>query len=221
MKCSLFIAGLLTTASQAVITTLTPGTISGLNTATASYSDLNVTLTPFIGSTPATFNANATRLGVDDQVGTNANAFNDIDIDPSNGNEEKLRFAFSPTVGLSSIAYDFSRSDGPGANDGVIITGFTADPGITFSISNASLFAVYSAGSVRINIPGSLFNGTETFINFDPNASRGQTLNMTVTDSTQAGAQLAIRSIAYDVVPEPTISLLGGLGFLALFRRRR
>ncbi|MDQ8191562.1 PEP-CTERM sorting domain-containing protein [Roseibacillus persicicus] len=203
----------------AVVTLSTPDINGGVST-TSSFSDGNLTLTPLQGTSAATFNAHGIRLGIDD-FGTNANSFNDPDTDPNNGNEEKLQFDFAPTVGLSSISYDFSRADGTGANDGVIISGFTADPGVTFSISNANLFAVYNAGSVRLNLPGSLFDGTETFINFDPAASAGQTLLLSVTDTTQAGAQLAIRSISYDTIPEPSSTALLALGGLALLRRRR
>lgn len=234
MKNTCIALGLTAIAAPAAVTSLTPADINGGDTNTASYSDGNVTLTPFIGSTQATFNANAVRLGIDDQTGTgtNVNAFNDPDLDTNNGNEEKLEFDFSMTVGLSQISYDFSRADGPGtgfSNDGVIISGFTADPTITFSAAITNLFYAWDSGSgsVRINIPAGAFNGNDISINFDPDASRGQTLLMSVTDGTQGptqaqtGGQLAIVGIAYDVVPEPSISLLGGLGLLGLLRRRR
>ncbi|GAA5477126.1 hypothetical protein [Haloferula helveola] len=208
--------------ASGAVTTLSPATISS-DTNTTSFSDGNVTLTPFVGGTPGTFNAPSgaePRLGMD-EPGTNFNAFNDPDTNPNNGNEERLVFAFAPTVGLSQITYDFSRADGPGPDDGVIISGFTSDPGVTFSITNVNLFAVYNAGTVRLNIPGGLFSGTDVAINFDPDASRGQTLDLRVTDTTQAGAQFAIRSISYDAVPEPGMTLLGVFGLLGLLRRRR
>ena len=217
MKLPLLLLGLMATASQGA-TTLTAAIINGGDTNRTSFTDGNVTLTPFLGAVAATFNTNTARLGMD-EVGSNAAAFNDPDVNPNNGNEEKLQYAFAPTIGLSQIAYDFSRADGPGANDGVIITGFISDPGVTFSVTNANLFAVYDAGTLRLNIPGVLFSGTETFINFDPNASLGQTLMMSVTDTTQAGAQFAIRSISY--VPEPSVAILGSIGLLGLLRRRR
>lgn len=222
MKNTCIALGFTAIAAQAAVVNLTPADINGGDTNTASYSDGNVTLTPLIGTTPATFNDNAVRLGIDG-TGTNVNAFNDPDTDPNNGNEERLEFDFSLTVGLSSIVYDFSRADGPGSDDGVIISGFTSDPTITFSPAVTNLSYVWNAlsGSVRINVPGSGFSGTDIAINFDPNASLGQTLLMTVTDTTQAGAQLAVTGISYDVVPEPSIALLGGLGLLGLIRRRR
>lgn len=230
--------------SYGTVTLLTPTDINQGDTNTASYSDANVTLTPLIGTTASTFNANATRLGIDGQ-GTNNNAFNDPDLDANNGNEERLRFDFSPTVGLSQISFDFSRADGPGtgfSDDGVIITGFVADPSITFvSLESPAatipdtLFYAYDAvsGSVRINISASdsggnpVFNGNDIGINFDPNASLGQTLLLSATDTNQAanqaqtGGQIAITGISYEVVPEPSAALLGALGLLGLLRRRR
>lgn len=195
------------TPSYAVVINLTPTDIHGDDTNTASFTDGEITLTPFIGATQDTFNGNAVRLGLDD-AGTNNNAFNDPDTDPNNGNEERLEFAFSATAALANIVYDFSRADGPGDDDGVIISGFNADPQISFSVDNANLFSVYNAGTgtARLNIPGTLFNGTDVSINFtNLEASRGETLLMSVTDTTQAGAQLAITGIGYD-----TATLIAG-----------
>jgi hypothetical protein len=209
-------------AEAAMITTLTPSQINLNNTATASFTDGKLTLTPLIGNTGATFNANATRLGIDDQ-GTNPNSFNDPDTNPNNGNEERLRFQFATNYGLLSFSYDFARADGATPNDGVIISGFTKDPAVSFSLVNANLFAVYDpmAGSVRLNIPGSLFSGTVVKVSFDPTASLGQTLHLQVTDTDQSGAQLPIREIQH-WIPEPSTMLLGVLGAcLAVARRAR
>lgn len=191
--------------AMAVVTTLTPGDINGLDTETTFFTDGNLTLTPFIGETQATFNGNATRLGIDDQ-GTNANAFNDSDTDPANGNEEILRFEFASGIGLSQIAYDFARADGPGANDGVFISGFLADPFVSFTLADEPftdprLTTSYDAGSgtVELDIPGALFNGNDIQVNFARvAASEGQTLSLVATDTTQAGAQFPITSISYD-----------------------
>ncbi|MEO0529836.1 MAG: hypothetical protein AAF266_04575 [Planctomycetota bacterium] len=191
-------------------TTLSPEDINGADSNTISFADSGVTLTPLQAGTPATFNGGTARLGIDD-FGTNVNAFNDPDTDPNNGNEEELRYEFATNTGLSQLVYDFSRADGDGPDDGVVFSGFVSDPGVTFSIGGApvseiDLFAVYDAGagSVRLNIPGRLFGGTQYEVNFDPAASAAQTLLMRTTDTTQGGAQLAIRSISYTVLPEPT-----------------
>ena len=111
------------------IVSLSPAQINGQAKA-ASFANDDVTLVPLIGTTPATFNSLAARLGI---PGTNANAFNDPDTNPDNGNEQKLRFVFAPHAGLTGLSWDWSRADGPGSRSGVTITGFTADPGATFS----------------------------------------------------------------------------------------
>jgi hypothetical protein len=116
---------------------------------------------------------------------------------------------------------------GTTADDGVFISGFLADPNVTFSVSDPNLTATYDgAGTVQLNIPGALFNGTDVVIDFDGAASDGQTLTLDVHDTDQAGAQFAITEICYDndivAVPEPAA---GGLLCLALtagvMRRRR
>jgi hypothetical protein len=197
--------------AHAQIIKLEPATINVGDTTTTSFTDAFVTLTPFLGGVADTFNGGtAPRLGMD-SVGSNANAFNDPDGVAGNEDDESLQFVFASGAGLEEISYDFSRADGPDAGDGVIITGFLANPNVTFSVDDENLFAVYDAvaGSVRLNIPGTLFGGTEVFIGFNASASDGQTLLMTVNDSTQANAQFAIRSISYNTAPVAPVTLLG------------
>lgn len=192
---ALAFTGLIDCAAAAIVP-LTPANINLGDTNTAGFSNADLTLTPLQGGNPATFNANATRLGIDD-FGTNANAFNDPDVDPSNGNEEQLRFVFAANAGLTELGWDFSRADGPGANSGVFITGFSADPGATVSAGGGT--ASYSNGKLTIKIPGSSFSGTlRTLTLANPGASTGATLLLSVTDEDQAGAQLAIRGISYE-----------------------
>ena len=233
--CLFLVAGASLNACADVLTLL-PNDIHGGSSATAQFSNANLTLTPFQGATQATFNANATRLGIDD-FGTNANAFNDPDVNPNNGNEELLLIAFTGTSGLSSISYDFSRADGPGADDGVIISGFLSNPNVTFTTGFSAVNGGTSFGGtgvaaaeafwdgtlLRLNIPGGQFNGTQRWINFDPLASSGQTLLMRVTDTTQAGAQLAVLNIAYEMnaVPEPSFMALSCAMLVGLIARRR
>ncbi len=220
--CATLLVLITATSSLAEIITLTPSDINGGETSTSMFSNGELSLIPLQGTTPATFNANAARLGIDD-FGTNANAFNDSDTDPNNGNEERLEYIFNSTSGLNSISYDFSRADGTTPDDGVIISGFLSDPGVTFSVSDPDLTATYDgAGSVRLNIPGSLFGGTDVVVGFNPNSSAGQTLVMSVTDTDQAGAQFAITEISYNnMVPEPQSLLLIGLGSLLICGYRR
>lgn len=212
---------LLTTAnaSQAVLVSLTPDLINLGNSATTNYTDSSVTLTPLIGSTPATFNTNAGRLGIDDQ-GTNAQAFNDPDTDPNNGNEEKLRFEFQPGAGLTQIGWDFSRADGATIDDGVTITGFTQDPLASFSGNTAGFPAInYDAltGTLQFGVPVvPAFSNDDGFIDFgNPVASSGATLELKVTDTDQSGAQLAITLIVYQDDVQP-LGDVDGDGFVTL-----
>lgn len=223
---SAFLTGAIAASGQAATINLTPTDIHADDTTTVSFSDGSLSLTPLVhdgtGFAATTFNGNAARLGIDEQ-GTNNNAFNDGDLIVGNAGDEALEFDLEPGFGLSQVSYDFSRADGPGANDGVVFSGFTANPIVTFSVANPNLFAVWDGvDSVRVNIPGSLFGGVTTNINFNSSASEGQTILMTVNDTTQAGAQLAIRGIAYSTVPEPTtLSLCGLVAAVGAARRRR
>ncbi|BCX49702.1 hypothetical protein HAHE_36100 [Haloferula helveola] len=180
--------------------TLLPDAVNQLDSNTTSYSDANVTLTPLQGGVPATFNANAVRLGIDD-FGTNVNAFNDPDTDATNGNGEEMRFEFAANAGLTGLSWDFARADGPSPDDGINISGFTSDPGVSIAGPGAS--ASYSNGTVNIQLTGAAFVGTDGVLTLsNPGASAGATLLMTVADTTQAGAQFPITSISYeDAVP--------------------
>ncbi len=105
----------------------------------------------------------------------------------------------------------------------MVISGFLSDPGVTFSTADANLFAVYNgAGSVRLNIPARCLAEHYVTVGF-PNlaASLGQTLFMTVNDTTQAGAQIAIRGISYTTIPEPSALALAWLVAAPLVWRRK
>ncbi|MEQ8211280.1 MAG: PEP-CTERM sorting domain-containing protein [Lacipirellulaceae bacterium] len=219
--CAVFTA---THLAQAATVTLSPTDIHGNDTNTASFSNGDLTLTPFIGATQDTFNGNPTRLGLDN-AGTNNNAFNDPDTDPNNGNEEILEFIFSPLAGLSQIVWDFSRADGPGPDDAVTISGFVSDPGATItpgvSVTNPNTVS-FSGGVLSLDITGQNFGGALDSVTLaNPGASAGQTLILKVTDTTQGGAQLAIRSISYETIPEPTSLVLFGLAGICMISRRR
>ncbi|MEL7483053.1 MAG: hypothetical protein AAFN41_01745 [Planctomycetota bacterium] len=226
LKLALATTALATTTSSAQIVTLTPDVINLGDTSTAVFANADVTLTPFIGASPATFNDNGTRLGID-EGSVNGQAFNDPDTDPNNGNEEMLQFAFSPTAGLTQVAWDFSRAET------VSITGFLADPGASFSGRNFApdgsvpdLSATYDAltGTLSFSLPFSIgFAGEQGFLDLsNPAASAGATLMLSATDTTQAGAQLAIRSLSYDnTVPAPSTAAAAILAAGTLTRRRR
>lgn len=195
--------------AHAVEVTLSPGTINNLDTATASYTDGNITLTPLVGGVPDTFNANNDRLGIDDQ-GTNVNAFNDPDTTAGNANDEQLELAFSLTSGLTGMSWDFARADGPAATDGIQISGFTSDPNAVLTGPGTSGLT-YDAGSgtLTFQLSGAAFTGTDGVLTLNnPAASAGQTLLMTVHDSTQAGAQLPITSISFEDDLQPTAPVI-------------
>ncbi len=218
-------AGLAGSAAASIVT-LTPDQINGGDSSTAAYDNGDVIMRALIGGSTATFNANAARLGIDDQ-GTNANAFNDPDTDPNNGNEEMLEMAFSANAGLTQMSWDFSRA----AN--VEISGFLADPGASFSGQfqdpngvEPDLNAIYDAltGTLSFALPFNIaFGNNDGFLDLaNAAASAGATLTLKVTDTDQAGAQLAITSISYDNnVPAPAgAALLAGAGLAAMRRRR-
>jgi hypothetical protein len=256
--CGLIFGLFLVPATQAGIITIVPSQVHGNTTGTAtnstfsSFTDGGITLTALptqltnpTSANPTTFSGNNLRLGiVNTGLATssvnNIASFNDLDINPNNGNEELLGIQLAAASGLTSISYDFSRADGTGPNDGVIISGFLSDPGVTFTLVNSSLnggtsfggtgvtqaeaFWDAGSGSVRLNIPGGQFSSTVRWINFNPLASVGQTLTVRTTDTDQAGAQLAVLSISYDnlvSVPEPSSLGLVSLAMIGLVYRRR
>lgn len=227
IKCAACIAaGTAISSASAAVVTLTPDQINGGDTNTAQFDNGEIRITPFIGDTQATFNTNAGRLGVDDQ-GTNGQAFNDPDTDPNNGNEEKLVLDFVATSGFTQLGWDFSRAES------VSISGFLADPGASFSGQNfdpngvePDLSATYDAntGTLSFSLPFNIaFGNNDGFLDLaNAAASAGASLTIKVTDTSQAGGQLAITSLSYEnAVPTPGAAGVLGLALAASARRRR
>jgi hypothetical protein len=173
-----------------------------------------VTLTPYSNVTGAgtvgTLGAGLNFFG----VGAD-NAIKDTDGNPATTDDrEAIDIELAGTVSLSGISFRWTRAAGT-APDGVVISGFLADPGA----STASGVGIsYSSGSLFLNYAWD--SGTIRSFEFSNlSASLGQTLRVSVNDVDSAGPQATINTITY--VPEPSAALLGGLGLLALLRRRR
>lgn len=219
------LAGVAAVASASIVT-LTPDVINGGDTNTSVYDNSEIRLSALIGGAAATFNASGARLGIDDQ-GTNANAFNDPDTDPNNGNEEMLQMEFVSNTGLTQMSWDFSRAQT------VTISGFLADPGASFSGQfsdpngvEPDLSATFDAiaGALTFSLPFNIsFGNNDGFLDLaNAAASAGATLTLKVTDDSQAGAQFALTSLSYDnAVPAPAVlGVIGAAGILGTRRRR-
>ncbi len=218
VKAFLAVAGFATAANAALVP-VTPADVNlgdtNTVTTTIGMGDASATFTPLRGGTVVTFNAVAPRLGIDG-FGTNAAAFNDPDIIVGNENDEQLQIDFGATSGLASLGYDFSRGL-------VSISGFTSDPMASIDVTGNISGLMYDAGTLSFFQGGAGFNGTLRTVSLDPAASQGQTLLVSINDTNQAGAQLAIRGFSFEnnIVPEPASMGLVLAAAPLLMRRRR
>lgn len=123
---------------------------------------------------------------------------------------------------MTQISFDFSRANGPGPGDGVFISGFSADPGAV--ITGEGNVVSFSDGVLELDL-SSFATEDDTLTLSNAVESAGQTLLLTVGDSSSNDSQFAITGIQYDndvfAVPEPSSTALLGLGGLALLLRRR
>ena len=191
-------------------------TASDITTGSSTHvtGDGLVTLTPYgVGLTVGTFSSSSDAnagayFGV---VGAgNDNVVRDLDGNPATTSDRQaIDMTLDLTVGLSGFSVTYARADGD-ATSGIVISGFTANPGAsigTYTMGTLYIQQAWTASSAVLY----------TFSNLD--ASKGQTLRFSANDSNQTNAQFAVKSITY--VPEPSAALLGALGLLALLRRRR
>lgn len=199
-------------ASSASAVTITGATTQNAG-ANFTTTDGLLTLSAFNSTNPdvaGVFNTGDFGIGVS---GTNEAALN---------NTQAIDWAFGSTVGLSQLQFQFSRVNGPLATDGLRIAGFLSDPGAT---DGGSFFedVRWDEGSKSVFVEIGTYDGTARILNFaSPFQSAGQTLRMNMLDSDLADPQVAITSMSYDVIPEPSgiaLLLVSGLG-LTLRRRR-
>ena len=128
---------------------------------------------------------------------------------------EQLTLSFTGgTVSLNSL----SLGD-HGANDfNAIISGFSIDPGASVTGLPTGWTVSYASNAVTI-ASNSNAGYRETYtVNF------ANTVNVTalgITAPNVAGGAGGVGFVAVNFVPEPSAALLGGLGMLCLFRRRR
>ena len=202
------------------------GTITGADVVSQTgYTtpDGDVTLSPFaIGGVPGTFGSSAGFIGIDG--GVNNSGVDDADGDPSTtADRERLDIALGADAALTAIEFQWSRSNGPAANDGIAISGFTQNPVAVLDPDPGTVGLSYDSGTVFVNHPWR--GGEITTVKFlGLNASRGQTLSLGTNDSDETGPQAVIFSVQYTAVPEPSTLALAGLAVLPLFcavRRRR
>lgn len=85
------------------------------------------------------------------------------------------------------------------------------------SATNTQLSQVLAAGLNTGRTTGAL---TYTFLPGDVGKTLGLRVNFFEGDGSN-GREVLIDSISYSVIPEPSSALLGGIGMLALLRRRR
>lgn len=220
-------------------------------TVTTEPSEIDVTFSATVGGVATNFSNVAARLGIPSPSPGSNGAFNDPTADINNADTQTLTISFvNVGLGLGGFTYDYSRFDNGGGEGfgasagggGLFISGFLFDPRfaipdapndptglLTGSVTNRDNATAtggdlnptelyYSAGVLEID--QTAFGNSDVIITLNPEASYGQTLVFTPADPDQAGAQFAPTS--FDVIPEPSVTLLGGLAMLGgLVRRRR
>ena len=138
---------------------------------------------------------------------------------------ETLTFALGGAYDLTSIyLWNYNR-DAP-TNNRAIKTfdiAFSTDGGVTYStaVSAASL----GIGDFTLH-PATAGSGSETYVPVDQRDFTATHVGVTHVQFTSlethgSTGYLGFAEIRFGAIPEPTTALLGGLGFLALLRRRR
>lgn len=190
--------------------------------ATYTTPDGKVTLNPMaVGGVPGTLGVAPCCFGV--TGGTNNVAVTDGDGDPlTSADRENLDIVLAGDAYLTDLNFLFTRANGPNLNDGIEISGFSANPGATLDAGaiGDGASTSYSAGTVYVNHPWR--GGNITTVTFSNSlASLGQTITLGANDSDETAPQAALNSIGYQAVPEPTTLMLGSLAMLCMAARRK
>jgi len=194
-------------AGQTLRINVDPGTGYSFPIAGIGYANVHTLLAADIPSnvaaTQTTPDGLLTVSGYSDTPGTvPANLYENVDwFGVAGGNNEaidgteSLNLQFSGGAGLSSLGTRYSSG-------GVVISGFTSDPGFT-DPSGTATGVTYSGGALTYTF--NQYRAPEVVVKFtNPAASAGQTLSLH-TDG-NAGSQLALTEIGYGAAPT-TISI--------------
>ncbi len=147
-------------------------------------------------------------------------------VNVGNPNTTEVAPAWSTTWTITVGASDVSLANivlvSTEANSGGAIGAGNGTSNIKLSIvGNSTTFSTPDLTEQRLTEPDTL---TYTFASpLALTASNTYDVTFTVWENSSSGHFEAFDSVAFngDVIPEPSVALLGGFGFLALLRRRR
>ena len=181
--------------SLSIVAQAQPVTITGADTmdVVGAFTDGVITITPRDDSGAITgFGPSPQFMGP--VGGTNANAINDADGDPSTTDDrDTLEVSLTNGSALRDIGFAFSRANP------IAISGFAADPLATYSSNPGNGSLAYDASSGTLGIFYNSFTGAQVVIDFaNAAATDGQTLLFEVADMQQPGPQLAMNQVTYD-----------------------
>lgn len=216
---SLVVIGVATSCGDAA--SIAPGDLTD-GDATYTTPDGKVTLTPFAaGGGAGTLGVAGCCFGV--TGGTNNVAVTDGDGDPlTTADREALDIALAADAYLTDLNFIFTRANGPNADDGIEISGFSANPGASLDAGAAGdgVTTTYSSGTLYVN--HGWRGGNVTTVSFSNSlASFGQTITIGANDSDETASQAALNGIGYQAIPEPTTFLLAGVALVALAGGRK
>lgn len=174
-------------------------------------------------------------MAAGDHYSPNTNVDNPGVASPQNGGWWQAEFRFSggtQTVSLDSIVLDVAWSNNlgnvqsiasAGTRDITLSTEYSLDGGTNwFAVSAAQTYNLTVVGSAAAQYQDRTFTPASAIV--VDHALQDLWLRVRAENSgTSTGAYLNLRDITFNgtVVPEPSTALLGGIGLLALLRRRR